>query len=115
MRILGFFIIHLLNEKGRLFEKAAENESLSKIIGVIFGTLVELTNIYIPREIIADYQKLMVELLTGLAPNEMIESFKRFKATEISSLFFEGMEKALKRFDKRIDEATLAFDQIFHK
>jgi hypothetical protein len=95
VRIIGFFIIHLLNEKGRLFERAAENESISKIIGVIFNTLVEMTNIYIPREIIADYQKLLVELLTGLAPKEMVESFKRFKASEISSLFFEGMEKAL--------------------
>lgn len=95
VRIIGFFIIHLLNENGRLFERAVKNETTAKIIGILFNTFVEMTTIYIPKEIIADYQSLFVEFLTGLAPQEMVESFKRFEVSEILTLFFEGMEKAM--------------------
>jgi hypothetical protein len=111
IRIIGFFIIHILNENGRLFEKAVKNETMAKIIGIIFNTFVEMTTIYIPNEIIADYQSLFVEFLTGLAPNEMVESFKRFEVSEIKSLFFEGMEKAMQdlgiNFEKRRDNSNI--------
>jgi len=111
VRIIGFFIVHLLNENGRLIEKAVKNETTAKIVGIIFNTFVEMTAIYIPKEIIADYQSLFVEFLTGLAPNEMVESFKRFEVSEITTLFFEGMEKAMQDLgidiEKRRDSTNI--------
>jgi hypothetical protein len=70
-----------------------------------------MSAIYIPKEIIADYQSLFVEFLTGLAPNEMVESFKRFEVSEITTLFFEGMEKAMQDLgidiEKRRDSTNI--------
>ena len=95
IRIFGFLIIHILNEKGRIIEGMAKNETFSKIIGHLFNNAVDMTNIYVPRDVISDYQKLLIEFLTGLASDKMVESFRKFPATEITTLFFEGMKKAL--------------------
>ncbi|MHA1340416.1 MAG: hypothetical protein ACTSRZ_11490 [Promethearchaeota archaeon] len=96
VRIIGFLFIHLLNEPGRLIEKATENETYSKIIGHTFNTVVELTQIYIPTEIIKDYHEVFMEIISDLASEQVKKAFAKIKPDDFVNLIFEGMQKALK-------------------
>jgi hypothetical protein len=95
IRILGFLLIHLLNEPGRIIEKAAKNETYSKIIGHGYNTMIEMTKLYIPKEVISDYHKLFIDFITDLASEEMVNTFRKITPSDFVSLFFEGVKKAL--------------------
>jgi hypothetical protein len=95
IRIFGFLLVHLLNEPGRMIEKAAKNETYSKMIGHGYNTMIEMTKIYIPKEVINDYHKLFIDLITDLASEEMVNTFRKITPNDFVILFFEGMKKAL--------------------
>lgn len=96
IRILGFIIIHGLNEPGRLIEQGTKNQTVAKIIGHSFNNMKDMTDIYVPREILADYRKLFIELMDGMAPVEMVDTFREMDTERFINLFYEGMEKGLK-------------------
>ena len=95
VKIVGFLIIHLFNENGRIIEKACETESIAKLIGHIYNSSIEMTKLTLPFDVLNDYKRLIVELLTDIAPTEMIEKFNGIEPTEIIHLFYEGIKKAL--------------------
>jgi hypothetical protein len=95
VKIVGFLLIHLFNENGRVIEKACETESFSKLIGHIYNNSIEMTKLTLPFDVLNDYKKLVVELLTDIAPSEMIERFNAIAPMEFIQLFYEGMKKAL--------------------
>jgi len=96
VRIIGFLLIHLLNEPGRLIEKAAKNETYSKIIGHTFNTMVELAKIYIPNDVIKDYYNLFMEIINYLASEQVKKALVKIQPDNFITLIFEGMRKALK-------------------
>ena len=95
VKIAGFLLIHLFNENGRIIEKACETDSIAKLIGHVYNTSIEMTKLTLPFDVLNDYKKLIVELLTDIAPTEMIERFNGIEPTEFIHLFYEGMKKAL--------------------
>ncbi len=95
VKIVGFLLIHLVNENGRVIEKACENESIAKLIGHVYNNSVEMTKLTLPFDVLNDYKKLIVELLTDIAPSDMIERFNVFEPTDLVHLFYEGVKKAL--------------------
>ncbi len=95
IRIIGFLMVHLLNEYGGLIEKILENETFSKIVGYFFKQLKEFTMLFIPIDVINDYHQLMVSFLEGLAPPEMVENIKKFNGKDDINFFYEGAQMAL--------------------
>lgn len=95
IRIVGFLGIHLLNEYGGLIEKILENEWLAKTFGYIFKQLKEMTLLFIPLDVIRDYNELLVNFLEGLAPPEMVDNVKQFTGKDTINYLFEGAQMAL--------------------
>lgn len=95
IRIIGYLGTHLLNEYGGLLEKFLKNDLLAKILGYIFKQLKEMTLLFIPLDVIRDYNELMVSFLEGIAPNEMVENVKQFTGKDTITYIFEGAQMAL--------------------
>ncbi len=95
VRIIGYLGIHLLNEYGGLVEKILKNEWLAKVFGYIFKQLKEMTLLFIPLDVIRDYNELLVTFLDGLAPVEMVDNVKQFTGKDTITYIFEGAQMAL--------------------
>jgi len=95
IRIIGYLGTHLLNEYGGLLEKFLKNEWFAKIFGYIFKQLKEMTLLFIPLDVIRDYNELLVNFLKGLAPIEMVENVKKFTGKDTITYIFEGAQIAL--------------------
>ncbi|MFX1260215.1 MAG: hypothetical protein ACFFAN_20385, partial [Promethearchaeota archaeon] len=94
LRIIGYLAIHLLNEYGGLLEKSLSNDLFAKIMGYIFKNFKETTLLFIPLDVISDYNQLLVSFLDGLAPAEMVENVRKFSGKDTINLLFEGAEMA---------------------
>jgi hypothetical protein len=94
IRILGFLAVHLMNEYGGLIEKPLSNELFAKIMGYAFKHLKEMTLLFLPLDVIGDYNSLLVSFLEGLAPAEMVDNIKQFTAKDTINYVFEGAEMA---------------------
>ncbi|MFX1377864.1 MAG: hypothetical protein ACFFA4_02120 [Promethearchaeota archaeon] len=95
VRIIGYLGTHLLNEYGGLLGKFLKNEWLAKIFGYIFKQLREMTLLFIPLDVIRDYNELLVKFLEGLAPIEMVDNVKKFTGKDTITYIFEGAQMAL--------------------
>jgi hypothetical protein len=95
IRIIGYLGIHLLNEYGGLLEKFLKNELLAKVFGYLFKQLKEMALLFIPLDVIRDYNALLVTLLDGLAPIEMVENVKEFTGKDTITYIFQGAQMAL--------------------
>jgi hypothetical protein len=95
IRIIGFMGVHLLNENGRVLEKACENESFAKLIGHVYNNSIEMAKLTLPFEVIEDYKKMVIEILTDVAPSEMIDHFTSIPPISLIDLFYEGVKKGL--------------------
>jgi hypothetical protein len=95
VRIIGFMGVHLLNENGRVIEKVCENESFSKLIGHIYNNSLEMAKLTLPFEVIEDYKKFIIDILTDVAPPDIIDHFTSIPPTILINLFYEGVKKAL--------------------
>ncbi|MFX0034937.1 MAG: hypothetical protein ACFE9I_04760 [Candidatus Hermodarchaeota archaeon] len=95
IRIIGYLGIHLLNEYGGLLGKSLKNEWFAKIFGYLFKQLKEMTLLFIPLDVIRDYNELLVNFLEGIAPPEMVDNVKRFTGKNTITYFFEGAQIAL--------------------
>jgi hypothetical protein len=95
VRIIGYLGTHLLNEYGGLLEKILKNDWLAKVFGYIFKQLKEMTLLFIPLDVIRDYNELLVTFLEGLAPVEMVDNIKQFTGKDTITYIFEGAQMAL--------------------
>jgi len=95
IRIIGYLGTHLMNEYGGLLEKFLKNEWLAKVFGYIFKQLKEMTLLFIPLDVIRDYNALLVSFLEGLAPVEMVDNVKQFTGKDTITYIFEGAQMAL--------------------
>jgi hypothetical protein len=95
IKIIGYLGIHLLNEYGGLLEKSLKNEWFAKVFGYIFRQLKEMTLLFIPLDVIRDYNELLVSFLDGLAPVEMVDNVKQFTGRDTINYIFEGAQMAL--------------------
>ncbi len=95
IRIIGYLGTHLLNEYGGLLEKFLKNEWLAKIFGYIFKQMKEMSLLFIPLDVIRDYNELLVSFLEGLAPSEMVDNIKQFTGKDTITYIFEGAQMAL--------------------
>jgi hypothetical protein len=95
IRILGYLGIHLLNEYGGLLGKTFKNEWFAKVLGYLFKQLKEMTLLFIPLDVIRDYNSLLVSFLEGLAPPEMVDNVKLFTGKDTINYIFEGAQMAL--------------------
>jgi len=95
IRIIGYLGTHLLNEYGGLLEKTLKNEWFAKVLGYVFKQLKEMTLLFIPLDVIRDYNQLLVNFLDGLAPEEMVENIKQFTGKDTINYLFEGIQMAL--------------------
>ena len=95
IRIIGYFGIHLLNEVGGLLEKAFKNDWIAKVFGYIFKQLKEMTLLFIPLDVVRDYNALLVNFLDQIAPSEMVENIKLFTGKDTINYIFEGAQMAL--------------------
>ena len=95
IRIIGYLGIHILNEYGGVLEKTLKNEWFAKIFGYLFKQLKEMTPLFIPLDVIRDYNKLIVSFMDGLAPTQMIENMKLFSGKDTINYIFEGAQMAL--------------------
>ncbi|MFX1394761.1 MAG: hypothetical protein ACFFAH_14465, partial [Promethearchaeota archaeon] len=94
IRIIGYLAVHLMNEYGGLVEKSLRSDLFAKIIGYIFKHLKEMTLLFIPLDVIRDYNKLLVNFLEDLAPTEMVENVRKLTGKDTVNLVFEGSEMA---------------------
>ena len=104
IRIIGYLGTHLLNEYGGLLEKSLKNEWFAKILGYIFKQMKEMTLLFIPLDVIRDYNKLLVTFLEGLAPIEMVENIKLFTSRDTINYLFEGAQMALENLGIEFSE-----------
>ncbi|MFX1478817.1 MAG: hypothetical protein ACFFCI_11865 [Promethearchaeota archaeon] len=95
IRIIGYLGVHLLNEYGGFLKKSLENEWFAKVFGYIFKQLKEMTLLFIPLDVIRDYNELLVNFLEGMAPEEMVENIKSFTGKNTINYLFEGAQMAL--------------------
>ena len=95
IRIIGYLGTHLLNEYGGLLEKTLKNETMAKIFGYIYKQIREMTLLFIPLDVIRDYNKLLVSFLEGIAPTEMVENIRLFTGKDTINYLFEGSQMAL--------------------
>ncbi|MFW9897428.1 MAG: hypothetical protein ACFFD7_16610 [Candidatus Thorarchaeota archaeon] len=95
IRIIGYLGIHLLNEYGKLLEKSFKNEWFAKVFGYLFKQIKEMVLLFIPLDVIRDYNELLVNFLEGLAPDEMVNNIKQFTGKDTINLLFEGAQMAL--------------------
>jgi len=95
VRIIGYLGIHLLNEYGGILEKTLKNEWFSKVFGYIFKQIREMILLFIPLDVIRDYNELLVNFLEGIAPIEMVDNIKQFTGKDTINLLFEGAQMAL--------------------
>ena len=98
IRIIGYLGTHLLNEYGGFLEKSLKNEWFAKVIGYLFKQLKEMTLLFIPLDVIRDYNNLLVSFLDKLAPPEMVENIKLFTGKDTVNFIFEGAQLALENF-----------------
>jgi hypothetical protein len=104
IRIIGYLGTHLLNEYGGLLEKSLKNEWFAKVFGYIFKQLKELTLLFIPLDVIRDYNELLVSFLEGLAPVEMVDNIKQFTGKDTINYLFEGAQMALENLGIEFSE-----------
>lgn len=95
IRIIGYLGTHLMNEYGGLLEKFLKNPWLAKVFGYIFKQLKEMTLLFIPLDVIRDYNALLVSFLEDLAPDEMVDNVKQFTGKDTITYIFEGAQMAL--------------------
>ncbi len=95
IRIIGYLGIHLLNEYGGLLEKSFKNEWIAKVFGYIFKQLKEMTLLFIPLDVVRDYNALLVSFLDQIAPLDMVENVKLFTGKDTINYIFEGAQMAL--------------------
>ena len=95
IRIIGYLGTHILNEYGGLLEKSLQNEWFAKILGYIFKQLKEMILLFVPLDVIRDYNSLLVSFLEGLAPPEMVENVKLFTGKDTINYLFDGVQMAL--------------------
>ena len=95
IRIIGYLSVHLMNEYGGFVEKALSNELVAKIYGYIFRQTKEMLLLFIPLDVIGDYNQLLVTFLEGLAPIEMVENVRKFTGRDTINFLFEGAQMAL--------------------
>jgi len=98
IRIIGYLGTHILNEYGGLMEKLLKNEWFAKVFGYLFKQLKEMTLLFIPLDVIRDYNNLLVNFLDKLAPPEMVENVKLFTGKDTINFLFEGAQIALENF-----------------
>ncbi len=94
IRIIGFLAVHIMNEYGSLVEKSLSNDVFAKIFGYAFKHFKEIVLLFIPLDVISDYNQLMVSFLDGLAPPEMVENVKQFSGKDTLNYLFEGAQIA---------------------
>ncbi len=104
IRIIGYLGTHLLNEYGGLLEKSLQNEWFAKIPGYVFKQLKEMTLLFIPLDVIRDYNSLLVSFLEGLAPQEMVDNVKLFTAKDTINYLFDGAQMALENLGINFSE-----------
>jgi hypothetical protein len=95
IRIIGYLGIHLLNEYGGMLEKSLKNEWFAKVFGYFFKQVKEMVSLFIPLDVIRDYNELLVNFLEDLAPVEMVDNIKQFTGKDTINLLFEGAQMAL--------------------
>ena len=54
-----------------------------------------MTLLFIPLDVIRDYNELLVSFIDGLAPKEMVENIKLFTGKDTINYLFEGAQLAL--------------------
>jgi len=104
IRIIGYLGTHILNEYGGLLEKSLQNEWFAKILGYVFKQLKEMTLLFIPLDVIRDYNLLLVSFLEGLAPQEMVDNVKLFTAKDTINYLFDGAQMALENLGINFSE-----------
>ena len=104
MRIIGFLIVHLTNEYGGIVEKSLSNEVLAKVTGYAFKHLKEMVLLFIPLDVIGDYNQLLVSFLDGLAPSEMVENVRKFSGKDTITYLFEGAQIAFENLGINFNE-----------
>jgi hypothetical protein len=104
LRIIGYLGVHLVNEVGGVVEKAFENKTIAKLGGYIYNAVAQLIDLFVPREILDDYKRLAIELLTGLAPETMILRLQEFEGYEMVGYVMEGVKKALVNLGVNFEE-----------
>ncbi|TFG29885.1 MAG: hypothetical protein EU532_02165 [Promethearchaeota archaeon] len=104
MRIIGFLIVHLTNEYGGIVQKFLSNEVLAKVSGYAFKHLKEMVLLFIPLDVIGDYNQLLVSFLDGLAPPEMVENVRKFSGKDTITYLFEGAQIAFENLGINFNE-----------
>ncbi|MFX0141753.1 MAG: hypothetical protein ACFFDN_49405, partial [Candidatus Hodarchaeota archaeon] len=104
IRIIGYLGTHLLNEYGGILEKSLKNEWFARVLGYLFKQLKEMTLLFIPLDVIRDYNKLLVTFLEGLAPAEMVENVRLFTGKDTINYLFEGAQMALENLGIEFSE-----------
>ncbi len=88
--IIGYLSVYLMNEYGGLVEKALSSEVFANTMGYKFKYLKEIVLLFIPLDVISDYNQLLVNFLEGLAPVEMVENVNQFTGKDTINFLFEG-------------------------
>ncbi len=104
MRIIGFILVHLMNEYGGLIEKPLKSETIAKVAGYAFKHLKEMVLLFIPLDVVGDYNQLFVSFLDGLAPPEMVENVRQFSGKDTITFIFEGAQIAFENLGINFSE-----------
>ncbi|KKM61902.1 hypothetical protein LCGC14_1527110, partial [marine sediment metagenome] len=77
-------------------ESAKKNLSrMSGLLKFLDKQIKEMVLLFIPLDVIRNYNELLIQFLGGLAPIEMVDNIKQFTGKDTINLIFEGAQMAL--------------------
>lgn len=104
LRIIGFLIVHVLNEFGGIVEKILKNDTFAKVVGYLFNHFKEMTFLFIPLDVANDYHQLLIDFLDGMAPPEMVDNVRKYAGKDDINFLFEGAQTALENLGVNFSE-----------
>jgi len=93
-RVVGYLLIHGLNEASGIIEQSVQSYFMSKVIDILLSAIEYGLDTYIPDKIIQDNKQLVLELMTGWAPESSVEKIKTLESKQMFKLVLEGVKMA---------------------
>ncbi len=94
-KVLGWLLVHGINEAGRSLEKLFESEKVSRIYGHIFIFLRNNAARFIPLSVMSGFQDYFGQIYHDMGGVEFAETFRSFEAEQCVDFIFDGIQKAL--------------------
>ncbi|MHA1681514.1 MAG: hypothetical protein ACTSUE_10920 [Promethearchaeota archaeon] len=93
-RVVGYLVVHALNEAGDIVKQICGNFLLSKVLDIVVSAIEYGLETFLPEKIFEDNQQMVVRMMEDWAVDESVEKFKLMNAKDMFHRVLEGMKLA---------------------